>query len=101
MVKNNTTQSDICRARAETELSAETQSSAEGQLQSGVRPHAEALLTWYDANRRSLPWREDPAPYHVWLSEIMLQQTRVDAVREYYTCTDARAGYGSLRRKIR
>ena len=44
----------------------------------------EALLKWYDANRRILPWREDPAPYHVWLSEIMLQQTRVEAVKGYY-----------------
>ena len=42
------------------------------------------LLNWYDLNRRILPWREDPSPYHVWLSEIMLQQTRVEAVREYY-----------------
>ncbi len=42
------------------------------------------LLSWYDENRRILPWREDPAPYHVWLSEIMLQQTRVETVREYY-----------------
>ncbi|MBQ9014980.1 MAG: A/G-specific adenine glycosylase [Firmicutes bacterium] len=46
---------------------------------------AERLLRWYDANRRILPWREDPTPYHVWLSEIMLQQTRVEAVRDYYT----------------
>lgn len=45
---------------------------------------AEQLLTWYDRNRRFLPWREDPAPYHVWLSEIMLQQTRVEAVLDYY-----------------
>ena len=45
---------------------------------------AAGLLTWYDENRRILPWREDPAPYHVWLSEIMLQQTRVEAVKEYY-----------------
>ena len=42
------------------------------------------LLEWYDTNRRILPWREDPTPYHVWLSEIMLQQTRVEAVRSYY-----------------
>lgn len=42
------------------------------------------LLMWYDRNRRILPWREDPTPYHVWVSEIMLQQTRVEAVREYY-----------------
>ena len=44
----------------------------------------ERLLSWYDAHRRILPWREDPSPYHVWLSEIMLQQTRVEAVKDYY-----------------
>lgn len=42
------------------------------------------LLHWYEFNRRILPWREDPTPYHVWVSEIMLQQTRVEAVRGYY-----------------
>jgi len=42
------------------------------------------LLHWYDYNRRILPWREDPTPYHVWVSEIMLQQTRVEAVKGYY-----------------
>ena len=45
---------------------------------------AEPLLAWYDAGRRILPWREEPTPYHVWLSEIMLQQTRVEAVKPYY-----------------
>ena len=44
----------------------------------------EPLLTWYEAERRILPWREDPLPYHVWVSEIMLQQTRVEAVIDYY-----------------
>ena len=43
-----------------------------------------ALLPWYEENRRDLPWRKDREPYHVWLSEIMLQQTRVEAVRGYY-----------------
>ncbi|MCQ2521328.1 MAG: A/G-specific adenine glycosylase [Lachnospiraceae bacterium] len=43
------------------------------------------LLAWYEKNRRILPWREDPTPYHVWVSEIMLQQTRVEAVKGYYT----------------
>ena len=43
------------------------------------------LLEWYRDNARSLPWREDPTPYHVWLSEIMLQQTRVAAVLGYYS----------------
>lgn len=45
---------------------------------------AEPLLKWYDAGRRVLPWREEPTPYHVWVSEIMLQQTRVEAVKPYY-----------------
>ena len=39
---------------------------------------------WYCDNRRDLPWRQDKDPYHVWVSEIMLQQTRVEAVRDYY-----------------
>ncbi len=42
------------------------------------------LLAWYNENKRELPWRSDPTPYHVWLSEIMLQQTRVAAVLDYY-----------------
>lgn len=42
------------------------------------------LLTWYDKNRRILPWREEPTPYRVWVSEIMLQQTRVEAVKPYF-----------------
>ncbi len=42
------------------------------------------LLDWYEANARILPWRLEPTPYHVWISEIMLQQTRVEAVRGYY-----------------
>ena len=42
------------------------------------------LLGWYERNKRDLPWRRDREPYHVWLSEIMLQQTRVEAVKGYY-----------------
>lgn len=42
------------------------------------------LLRWYHKNRRILPWREEPTPYRVWVSEIMLQQTRVEAGREYF-----------------
>ena len=41
------------------------------------------LLVWYRENARVLPWRSDPTPYHVWVSEIMLQQTRVAAVLDY------------------
>lgn len=43
------------------------------------------LLPWYFKNKRDLPWRKDRDPYHIWLSEIMLQQTRVEAVKGYYT----------------
>jgi len=42
------------------------------------------LLQWYDANKRDLPWRKNADPYRVWLSEIMLQQTRVAAVIDHY-----------------
>ncbi len=42
------------------------------------------LLKWYDENRRILPWREEATPYRVWVSEIMLQQTRVEAVKPYF-----------------
>jgi len=42
------------------------------------------LLAWYDKNKRDLPWRLSKNPYHIWVSEIMLQQTRVDTVIPYY-----------------
>ena len=42
------------------------------------------LLPWFAENRRELPWRQDREPYHVWLSEIMLQQTRIEAVKGYF-----------------
>lgn len=44
----------------------------------------ESLLSWYDGCARVLPWRDEPTAYHVWISEIMLQQTRVSAVLPYY-----------------
>lgn len=43
-----------------------------------------ALLPWYQVSQRDLPWRQDKDPYHIWVSEIMLQQTRVEAVKGYY-----------------
>ena len=54
------------------------------------------LLAWYDAGHRDLPWRRTRDPYRIWLSEIMLQQTRVEAVIPYYerflqTCPDVAA----------
>ncbi len=42
------------------------------------------LLEWYDKQKRTLPWRSKPTPYRVWVSEIMLQQTRVEAVKPYF-----------------
>ena len=49
------------------------------------RQEAQArLLAWFAANRRDLPWRHDRTPYRVWISEIMLQQTQVETVRDYY-----------------
>ena len=49
-----------------------------------TRRWRQRLLLWYDRNRRDLPWRQDRDPYRVWLSEIMLQQTRVSAVLDHY-----------------
>lgn len=43
-----------------------------------------ALLAWFDAHKRDLPWRGSPDPYAIWVSEIMSQQTRVDTVRDYF-----------------
>jgi A/G-specific adenine glycosylase len=45
---------------------------------------AELLIAWYEEHARDLPWRRDRTPYHVWLSEVMLQQTRIETVIPYY-----------------
>ncbi len=50
------------------------------ELEQLVKP----LLEWFSGNARVLPWREKPTPYRVWVSEIMLQQTRVEAVKPYF-----------------
>lgn len=44
----------------------------------------EPLLQWFKENKRDLPWRKSQTPYHVWISEIMLQQTRIEAVKSHY-----------------
>lgn len=49
-----------------------------------VKQALPALLAWYTAHERPLPWRVDATPYHVWVSEIMLQQTRIEAVIPHY-----------------
>ncbi len=65
-----------------------TTTSASAQPDPAVLPDPDDLLAWYDRHRRVLPWRAErgtqPDPYRVWLSEIMLQQTTVQAVRPYY-----------------
>ena len=43
------------------------------------------LLHWYAKNKRVLPWREDKNPYHIWISEIILNHTRVEALKAYYS----------------
>ncbi len=50
----------------------------------GVEKITKNLLTWYAENKRDLPWRHTHNPYFIWISEIMLQQTRVEAVKVYY-----------------
>jgi A/G-specific adenine glycosylase len=51
---------------------------------------ADLLLAWFEENARVLPWRERASPYHIWISEIMLQQTRVETVIPYYRAWMAR-----------
>ncbi len=56
----------------------------ETDLQQHLRRIASPLLAWYHEHSRVLPWREDTDPYRVWVSEIMLQQTRVETVKPYF-----------------
>lgn len=44
----------------------------------------EPIVKWYQNEEKSLPWKKDKEPYHIWISEIMLQQTRIEAVKKYY-----------------
>ena len=64
--------------------SLEVPSAAEIWQPATLRSIRRRLLSWYDRNRRDLPWRGEPDPYRVWISEVMLQQTRVAAVMAYY-----------------
>jgi A/G-specific adenine glycosylase len=52
--------------------------------QNSLNQIPQPLLAWYYQNARTLPWRDNPMPYYVWISEIMLQQTRVEAVKPYF-----------------
>ena len=51
---------------------------------SGAQNYSAGLLAWFDQNKRDLPWRNNRTPYSVWLAEIMLQQTTVATVKDYY-----------------
>jgi A/G-specific adenine glycosylase len=73
----------------ETRLAASRTTTAPSWVNSAISPKdlvhvRRALLHWYDEHRRDLPWRETRDPYRIWLSEIMLQQTRVAAVLDHY-----------------
>src|SRR6266436_6755716 len=64
--------------------SVETRHAASSLLGKDLSVFRRSLLRWYDENRRDLPWRKTRDPYPIWISEIMLQQTRVAAVLEHY-----------------
>lgn len=51
------------------------------ELEQIVKP----IVKWYQEQEKILPWKQDKEPYHIWISEIMLQQTRIEAVKKYYT----------------
>lgn len=65
------------------EIGMKTNESPEIVLPLSVKAVAD-LLSWYDSEKRDLPWRHTLDPYRIWISEIMLQQTRVEAVKPYY-----------------
>lgn len=54
-------------------------------MQQSLNRIVKPLLNWFEEHKRALPWRKDREAYHVWISEIMLQQTRIEAVKVYYT----------------
>jgi len=62
----------------------ETRPAASPAIGKNLAAFRRAVLVWYDEHRRDLPWRKTRDPYRIWLSEIMLQQTRVAAVLEHY-----------------
>ena len=66
-------------------LPSETENKISASLEGALTPTVvEALLAWYRVHHRPLPWRETRDPYRIWISEIMLQQTRVEAVKPYF-----------------
>lgn len=79
VVKKTEVKVEEAKSKTDRELQ-EAKGSAEADLRNIVKP----LVKWYRENKRDLPWRHNPDAYRVWISEIMLQQTRVEAVKGYY-----------------
>lgn len=79
VVKKTEVKVEEAKSKKDRELQ-EPKMSSEAELRNIVKP----LVNWYRENKRDLPWRHNPDAYRVWVSEIMLQQTRVEAVKGYY-----------------
>lgn len=79
VVKKTEVKVEEAKSKKDRELQ-ELKMSSEAELRNIVKP----LVNWYRENKRDLPWRHNPDAYRVWISEIMLQQTRVEAVKGYY-----------------
>ena len=79
VVKKTEVKVEEAKSKKDRELQ-ETKMSSEAELRNIVKP----LVNWYRENKRDLPWRHNPDAYRVWVSEIMLQQTRVSAALPYY-----------------
>ena len=79
VVKKTEVKVEEAKSKKDRELQ-EAKMSSEAELRNIVKP----LVNWYRENKRDLPWRHNPDAYRVWVSEIMLQQTRVEAVKGYY-----------------
>ena len=79
VVKKTEVKVEEAKSKKDRELQ-EPKMSSEAELRNIVKP----LVNWYRENKRDLPWRHNPDAYRVWISEIMLQQTRVEAVKGYY-----------------
>ena len=54
-------------------------------MKQGLKQIVDPIVKWYQKQEKTLPWKQDKEPYHIWVSEIMLQQTRIEAVKKYYT----------------
>ena len=79
VVKKTEVKVEEAKSKKDRELQ-EPKMSSDAELRNIVKP----LVNWYRENKRDLPWRHNPDAYRVWVSEIMLQQTRVEAVKGYY-----------------